>query len=69
MKKRARKKVHASFRHNQISWLPVDSRLIPDIISFGHVKGIARFFLMLEIILAVLIVISTLSLAIVKLVS
>lgn len=38
-------------------WLPIDSRLIPDIISFGDIKGVARIFLTIEIVLALLIVI------------
>lgn len=42
-----------------ISWLPVDSRLFSPFLSFGHVKGLARFFLEIEIVLAVLIVLGT----------
>ncbi len=49
MKKRSR-------RRQTISWLPIDSRLVPNIISFGHVRGVARVFLQIEIILSFLVV-------------
>lgn len=52
---RIAKKNHAP--HGKHKWLPIDSRLIPDIISFGDVKGVARIFLTVEIVLALLIVI------------
>lgn len=42
-------------------WLPVDSRLISPIFSFGHVKGIARVFMTLEMILATTVVLGTLA--------
>lgn len=47
----------ASF--HPIPWLPIDSRLIVPILSFSHVKGLARFFLILEIVLALLVVLGT----------
>lgn len=43
-----------------IPWLPVDSRLI----SFGHVRGISRIFLIIEMVLAVFIVLGTFTLVI-----
>jgi len=44
----------------QQSWVPfIDHRIFPQIFSFGHVKGIARIFLQVEIILALLFVIGT----------
>ncbi|KKU82402.1 hypothetical protein A2973_01595 [Candidatus Gottesmanbacteria bacterium RIFCSPLOWO2_01_FULL_49_10] len=46
-------------RRKPIDWLPIDSRIFPPIISFGHVKGLARFFLEIEIILSVLVVVGT----------
>lgn len=42
-----------------IDWLPIDSRLIP-LLSFPHVKGVARIFLMIEIILSFCVVMGTL---------
>lgn len=39
-----------------VSWLPVDSRLFGSFLSFGHVHGIARIFLEMEIILSTIIV-------------
>jgi hypothetical protein len=47
----------------QIEWLPFDSRLIPDIFSFSHVKGIARIFLIVEMVLSVLVVSGSIGLA------
>lgn len=49
-----------------IPWLPIDSRLIAPIFSFGHVRGIARFFLIIEIVLAVLVVLGTIVIVIFK---
>ncbi|KKT38618.1 MAG: hypothetical protein UW22_C0009G0024 [Candidatus Gottesmanbacteria bacterium GW2011_GWB1_44_11c] len=46
--------------------LPIDIRLIPDIFSFSHVKGIARVFLMMEVILSTLVVVGTVILVILK---
>ncbi len=43
-----------------IPWLPIDSRLIPPLFSFGHVHGMARLFLEIEMLLAVLVVAGTL---------
>lgn len=42
-----------------MSWLPIDSRLIPPLFSFGHVHGAAKFFLTIEMILAVSVVLGT----------
>ena len=50
------------------NWLPVDDRLIPHIFSFGSVKGIARVFLQVEIILSVGVVFGALILFILQLV-
>lgn len=44
-----------------VSWLPVDSRLFLPLLSFSHVKGLARLFLEVEIVLSVLVVIGTLA--------
>ncbi|MEK7544160.1 MAG: hypothetical protein AAB557_04780 [Patescibacteria group bacterium] len=43
-----------------IPWLPIDSRLIPPLFAFGHVRGIARGFLLIEILLSLLVVMGTL---------
>ncbi len=50
-------------KSRSVSWLPVDNRLFP-FISFGHVKGIARLFLEIEIICALLVVAGTIVLTI-----
>jgi len=50
--------------HRHSSKLPIDERLIPDIFSFSHVKGVARLFLITEIVLSTLVVIGTLFLLI-----
>lgn len=36
----------------EMSWLPVDSRLFLPLFSFGHVKGVAKVFLVIEMVLA-----------------
>lgn len=48
------------------AWLPIDSRLIPPLFSFGHVRGVARLFLIIEIVLAVLVVLGTMIIVIIK---
>jgi hypothetical protein len=47
-------------RSEPISWLPIDSRIIPHIFSFGHVKGITKLFLQVEMVLSVGVVLGTL---------
>lgn len=42
-----------------IPWLPIDSRLFYPLWSFGHVRGVARAFLIIEIVLATLIVLGS----------
>ncbi len=42
-----------------VIWLPVDSRLFGSLLSFGHVHGVARIFLQLEILLSTLVVVGT----------
>jgi hypothetical protein len=54
---------------DQVPWLPIDSRLIPDIFAFGHVRGVARIFLMLEMILTTFVVLATLVLVVINAVS
>lgn len=49
-----------------IRWLPIDSRFLTPIFSFGSVKGVARLFLEIEITLSVLIVLGTMILAVIK---
>jgi len=48
-------------KHTQssFSWLPIDERLIPRIFSFGHVRGWARLFLIVEMTMATLVVFGT----------
>ena len=50
-------------KNRPVSWLPVDNRLFP-FISFGHVKGIARIFLEIEIVAALLVVAGTIVLTV-----
>ncbi len=50
-----------------IAWLPVDSRLFGPFLSFGHVRGIARLFLEVEIILTVAVVGGTVALVVLQL--
>lgn len=67
MKHRGGKSSQKYTSHGPISWLPVDSRLLTPFISFGHVKGFARMFLVIEIVLSVVVVMGTLVLAVFKL--
>lgn len=48
--------------HKPIPWLPIDSRLI----SFSHVRGVAKLFLILEMVISVLMVVGTVILAVLK---
>jgi hypothetical protein len=59
-----RKRVHTS--HAPISWLPVDSRLVYPLFSFGRVRGIARVFLTIEMTLAVCVVVGTLAMVVLR---
>lgn len=43
-----------------VSWLPIDSRLLLPLFSFGRVQGMARWFLILEMTFATLVVMGTL---------
>lgn len=49
------------------SWMPIDSRLFQPFLSFGHVTGIARVFLQIEMVLSVAVVGGTLALLLIKL--
>lgn len=54
-------------RSAPIHWLPFDSRLILPIFSFGHVKGVARLFLQVEMVLSVGVLFGTLTIVILRL--
>ncbi len=44
-------------RHEEpVSWLPVDTRVMLPLLSFGHVHGVAKVFLTIELVLAVSVV-------------
>jgi hypothetical protein len=60
--KKNRKRVNPKMRSvkEPLDWLPFDPRIIPDIFRFTYVKGFAKFFLLLEITLALLVVLGTL---------
>lgn len=47
-------------KHEPIHWLPIDSRLFSPLFSFGRVRGVAKIFLAIEMLLAALVVIGTL---------
>lgn len=46
-------------RDKAIGWLPIDSRLFGPFLSFGHVHGLAKAFLVVELLLSTLIVVGT----------
>lgn len=58
MKRISRKRVCQS--DTPIHWLPIDSRLVSPLFSFSHVKGFSRFFLEVEITIAIVVVLGTL---------
>lgn len=63
MKISMRKHAGASRRQKTLEpifWLPIDSRLFPYLFTFGHVRGWARFFLEVEMVLSILVVLGTL---------
>jgi len=45
-----------SIHEQPVNWLPVDSRLVLPLFSFGHVHGAAKVFLTIEMLLAVSVV-------------
>lgn len=49
-----------------INWLPIDSRILPEIFRFGHVKGVARLFLIIEMSLATITMLATLLLVLLR---
>ena len=55
-----------SMKNKPISWLPVDSRLFLPLLNFGHVKGLARVFLEIEIVLSLLVVLGTLTVVVLR---
>lgn len=54
------KRKRISARDTSMSWLPIDARLILPLFSFGHIRGIAKIFLTIEMILAFSVVVGTL---------
>lgn len=46
-------------KEQSLGWLPIDSRLITPLLSFSHVKGVAKLFLVVEMILAFSVVVGT----------
>ncbi|MBU1473111.1 hypothetical protein KKB64_05010 [Patescibacteria group bacterium] len=63
MRKKMRKKVHTS---GSLSWLPIDSRLLPPLFSFSYVRGFARWFLIVEMLLATITVFGAVLLIVLK---
>ncbi len=53
------KRKRSSVKDVSTSWLPIDSRLILPLFSFGHVHGVAKIFLMIEMTLAFGVVLGT----------
>jgi len=52
----------------EISWLPIDSRIIPSLFAFGHVRGIAKIFLIIEMLLAGFVVTGTMLLIVLSII-
>lgn len=49
-----------SLQDMPVNWLPIDSRLVLPLFSFGHVRGLAKVFLTIEMALALCVVFGTL---------
>lgn len=49
-----------SVESSELSWLPIDSRILPSLFAFGHVRGLAKIFLIIEMLLAGFVVTGTL---------
>ncbi|MFC1626733.1 hypothetical protein ACFL1P_00850 [Patescibacteria group bacterium] len=63
-KKKKHRESSSHYYEKSIPWLPIDSRLIPDVFSFERVGGISKVFLIIELLLSVLVVIGTIILLI-----
>jgi hypothetical protein len=61
-----RKRRTKAQREEVIAWLPVDSRFITPFLSFGHVHGVAKLFLVIEMTLAGAVVTGSLLLLLVR---
>lgn len=53
-------------REQPLHWLPIDSRLILPLFSFGHVHGVAKVFLVIEMVLAVGVVLGSLMMVVLR---
>lgn len=54
-----RRRIKRRNTSTQPDWLPIDIRLLPPLFSFQKVTGIAKVFLIAEVILAVGVVLGT----------
>lgn len=59
---------HKTHHINQYDWLPIEPWLVPSF-HFTHVHGVARLFLVTEIVLSILIVFGVLALGVLQLFS
>lgn len=46
-------------KDKSLNWLPIDSRLIPPLFHFGHLRGIAKIFVVVEMALSSMVVVGT----------
>ncbi len=58
-----------AMKKHPISWLPIDSRVLPQLLSFNHVHGIGKLFLFVELLTASLVVIGTLVLVLLSVIT
>jgi hypothetical protein len=66
MKRSVRSHTHVLKHSKSIDWLPIDSRIIPNILSFGHVQGFAKLFLQIEIVLALVVVVGAITMMVLR---
>lgn len=59
----SRKRIKTRTSVESVRWLPIDSRIFSPIFapifSFGRVRGVAKFFLIVEMVLTILVVAGT----------
>lgn len=64
--KSAKRRTKIASKIEQPVWLPIDIRLVPPTFQFSHAKGVARVFLILEMVLTTIVVVGTLLLVLIK---
>ncbi len=51
-------------KNGKQDWLPIDPRILPPLFHFGNIHGVAKVFIVIEMILATMVVVGTLFLVV-----